>query len=183
MMWLFPSPRVIVDEPAVGEVDILADLHAEAFARGWSAEDFAALMAGDNVFALTARRESLFGLRRIAGFVVVRIAADEAEVLTIAVGRARRGRGYGRLLMEEALRRLYRERIAACFLEVNRDNDPAVALYRGLGFEDVGTRKGYYGSVAGSDGTAIVMRLALASAGQRARSDKESSTLPPRSHR
>lgn len=166
MMWRLPAPRVLVDEPTVGDVDILADLHAESFARGWSAEDFAALMAGVNVFALTARRESLFGLRRIAGFVVVRIAADEAEVLTIAVSRARRGQGYGRLLMEEALRRLYRERIAACFLEVNRDNHPAVGLYRGLGFEDIGMRKGYYDSVVGADGAAIVMRLALANSGQ-----------------
>jgi ribosomal-protein-alanine N-acetyltransferase len=118
-------------------------------------------MAGANVFVLAVRRESPFGLRRMVGFVMVRIAADEAEILTIAVGRARRGNGFGRMLMEEALRRLYRERVAACFLEVSRDNARAVGLYHRLGFEEVGARKGYYASVAGSDGSALVMRLQL----------------------
>lgn len=161
MMGLLPTTRVIVDEPALGDADVLAELHAEGFARSWSAEDIAALMSGNNCFALAVRRESLFGMRRIAGFVMVRVAADEAEVLTIAVGRTRRGKGYGRLLMEEALRRLYRERVGACFLEVNGDNGRAVALYRRLGFEAVGTRKAYYDRTASSDGTAVVMRLQL----------------------
>lgn len=161
MIGLLPRTRVIVDEPKTEEADVLAELHAEGFARNWSAEDIAALMAEDDVVALVVRRESLFGLRRIVGFVLVRVAADEAEILTIAVRRARRGSGFGRRLMEEGLRRLYRERIAACFLEVNRDNERAVALYRSLGFEEVGTRKGYYDSVDGAGGGALVMRLQL----------------------
>jgi len=163
MMGFLPRTRIFVDEPTMEEADALAELHADGFVRGWSADDIAALMAGDNLVALVVRRESLFGLRRIVGFAMVRIAADEAEILTIAVSRARRGNGFGRLLMEEALRRLYRERVAACFLEVNRDNQPALALYRSLGFEEVGTRKGYYDSVSGSGagGSALVMRLQL----------------------
>ena len=159
-MGLLPRTRVFVDEPTVEEAEALAELHADGFARGWSADDVAALMSGDDLIALAVRRESLFGLRRIVGFVIARIAADEAEILTIAVSRARRGGGFGRMLMEEMLRRLYRERVA-CFLEVNRDNGPALALYRSLGFEEVGTRKGYYDSVEGSGGSALVMRLQL----------------------
>lgn len=161
MMGLLPRTRVFVDEAEPDEAETLAELHADGFARNWSADDIAVLMAGDNVFALAVRRESLFGLRKMVGFVMVRIAADEAEILTIAVGRARRGNGFGRMLMEEALRRLYRERVTACFLEVNRDNARAVGLYRKLGFEEVGARKGYYDSIAGSDGSALVMRLQL----------------------
>lgn len=161
MMGLLPRTRVFVDEAESAEAETLAEIHADSFARNWSADDIAALMADNNVFALAVRRESLFGLRKMAGFVMVRVAADEAEILTIAVSRARRGSGFGRMLMEEALRRLYRERVAACFLEVNRDNQRAVGLYRKLGFEEVGARKGYYDSIAGSDGSALVMRLQL----------------------
>jgi ribosomal-protein-alanine N-acetyltransferase len=159
MMGLLPRTRVFVDEPDLGEAEMLAELHADGFARGWSADEIAALMAGANVFVLAARRESLLGLRKMVGFVMVRIAADEAEILTIAVSPTRRGNGFGRLLMEEALRRLYRERVAACVLEVNCDNEPALGLYRRLGFEEVGARKGYYDSVGGSGGSALVMRL------------------------
>jgi ribosomal-protein-alanine N-acetyltransferase len=154
-------PRIFIDDIKPGEADALVELHADAFARAWSADDFVALMSGPNVFTLALRRESLFGVRRLLGFVIVRSAADEAEILTIAVGRASRGRGYGRMLMEEAMRRLYRDRIAACYLEVDRGNSPAVGLYRALGFEDVGLRKGYYQGPAGADGSALVMRLQL----------------------
>lgn len=163
MIGLLPRTRIFVDEATLKEAEALAELHADGFVIGWSSDDIAALMAGDNLVALAVRRESLFGLRKIVGFVMVRIAADEAEILTIAVSRSRRGNGFGRLLMEEALRRLYRERVATCFLEVNHDNRPAVALYRSLGFEEVGTRKGYYDSLAasGAGGSALVMRLQL----------------------
>jgi ribosomal-protein-alanine N-acetyltransferase len=93
--------------------------------------------------------------------VLVRTAADEAEVLTVAVRPGHRGRGYGRALMEEALRRLYRERIAACFLEVDEGNVAALALYKRLGFSEVGKRQGYYPSSGDGPGTALVMRLQL----------------------
>jgi len=65
------------------------------------------------------------------------------------------------MLMEEALRRLYRDRIATCFLEVNRSNEAAVRLYRSLGFVVVGERQRYYSEAASGDTSALVMRLQL----------------------
>jgi ribosomal-protein-alanine N-acetyltransferase len=161
MMGFLPRTRVFVEEVRATAADGLAEIHGEVFARAWSADDLAVMLAPQNVFALALKRDSVFGLRRIAGFVLVRSAADEAEILTIAVRPGHRGRGYGRQLMEEALRRLYRERIAACFLEVDRGNTAALSLYRRLGFAEVGERKGYYPATAGEDGTALVMRLQL----------------------
>jgi [ribosomal protein S18]-alanine N-acetyltransferase len=161
MMGFLPRARIFVEELRSAEADALAEIHAEVFARAWEPDDFAALMARDNVFALSVRRDSLFGTRRRLGFVVVRTAADEAEILTIAVRPGNRGRGYGRLLMEEAMRRLYRDRVAACFLEVDQGNDAALGLYRKLGFKEVGRRKGYYQAPAGTEGTALVMRAQL----------------------
>lgn len=161
-MIAFPfQARIIVDDVATGEADALADIHGQAFARTWSGEDFATLLAQRGTFALAVRRQSFFGTRRLIAFVLVRIAADEAEILTIAVARDVRGKGYGRKLMEEALRRLYRDRIATCFLEVNRSNAAAVRLYRSLGFVVAGERQGYYSEAAASDTSALVMRLQL----------------------
>src|SRR5262245_53054202 len=103
--FLYPfAAQVVLDEAAMAEADVLADIHAEAFARTWSGEDFATLLAQSTTFALAVRRQSFFGTRRMVGFVLVRVAADEAEILTIAVRRTARGRGYGRKLIEEALR-------------------------------------------------------------------------------
>ena len=93
--------------------------------------------------------------------MLVRVAADEAEILTIAVATSHRRRGVGRALIEEAMRRLYRDRVACLFLEVDAGNAAALALYHRLRFEKVGERKGYYahGTVPGA--TALVMRADL----------------------
>ncbi len=159
--FLFPRPRIVVEAVGPDEADALADLHADAFARPWSADEFAALSGDLRVFSLGLRRHSIFWPPRLVGFVLVRMAAGEAEILSIAVHGANRGRGLGRLLMDEALRRLYRDRVDSCFLEVDRDNRAAVALYESLGFETVGERKGYYHRLDGPAGTALVMRLKL----------------------
>jgi ribosomal-protein-alanine N-acetyltransferase len=151
-------PRVALVALSTRDAAALAVLHGEAFARTWSAHDFASLLAERSVIAIGLRRESWFS-RHLAGFVLVRMAADEAEILTIAVRPSERGRGYGRMLMEEALRRLYRERIATCFLEVDRENAAAVGLYRSLGYAVAGERKRYYRDAAAGDGTALVMRV------------------------
>jgi ribosomal-protein-alanine N-acetyltransferase len=138
------------------EAEALAEIHSVAFGHAWSPEEFAALLGDRGVFAVGVRRAS-----RLTGFVLVRVVADEAEILTIAVRPNSRRRGYGRMLMDEALRRLHRAGAAACFLEVDRGNTPAVALYRSLGFKVAGERRNYYRDSRGGDGTALVMRVQL----------------------
>jgi ribosomal-protein-alanine N-acetyltransferase len=157
----FFRARIILDEVKTPDADALVAVHADGFARSWSPDDFAALIADRTVFALALRRQGIFGRRRLVGFALVRSVAGEAEILTIAVALAERGRGFGRLLMEEAIRRLYREGAAACFLEVDEANAAAVRLYRSLGFEVVGKRKGYYRATDAGEGTALVMRVQL----------------------
>jgi ribosomal-protein-alanine N-acetyltransferase len=151
--------RTHVDGARPDEADTLAEIHREGFRRTWSAHDFQSLMADPSVFVLALRLQSPLGARKVAGFVTVRFAADEAEILTIAIGSRYRRHGYGRLLMDDVIRRLYRERIATLFLEVDRTNKPAVGLYQRLGFSIAGERKHYYANPAAGDGTALVMRL------------------------
>ena len=133
--------------------DRLAALHADGFDAPWDAAEFAALLDQPGVFAIALGE----------AFVLCRVVADEAEILTIAVRPSSRRRGLGRNLMDEALRRLYRDRVASCFLEVDPDNGSAIALYRSLGFAVVGERKGYYRRAAGSAAAApaLVMRVQL----------------------
>ncbi len=159
-MSLFAA-RIIIDQVRRNEAETLVALHGDAFARPWSVEDFAALIAERSVYALAVRRQPFFGRRRMVGFVLVRAVADEAEILTIAVAPQGQGRGYGRRLMEEVLRGLYADGVAACFLEVDGANTRAVRLYRSLGFEAVGERKGYYHKPDGTTASALVMRRQL----------------------
>ena len=144
----------VTDGPA------LAALHEEDFVRPWSGGEFSALLEEETVFGF-AGREIGAGNAPPAGFVLARLAAGEGEILTIAVARAHRRRGLGWLLMDAVLRELHAERAEALFLEVDETNTPALALYRRLGFREVGKRPAYYGTREDGRRGALVMRRDL----------------------
>jgi ribosomal-protein-alanine N-acetyltransferase len=139
----------------------MAAIHERSFRRPWSEEDISAMLGdGQRVRGLVARRGA--GAKaKVAGFILLRNAGDEAEILTVAVDPASRKRGLGRKLVEEAARRAYHDRAESLFLEVDESNRAAVSLYRGLGFETVGQRSRYYDNGDAPPGTALVMRLRL----------------------
>ena len=133
----------------------LAVLHAASFNRGWGEQEFEQLLTDRSVIADRAA----IGRRNI-GFIVSRRAADEAEILSVAVARAWRGRGLARRLLDLHLRRLAGFGLRAVFLEVDADNEPARRLYARAGFREVGRRPGYYPQ--GSAGkAALVLRRDL----------------------
>ena len=136
----------------------LARLHAEDFSRPWSAQEFETLLSEPVNFGFKAQAP---GNRGPDGFVLARLAAGEAEILTVAVARTARRRGLGRALMDAVLRTLHAQRAEALFLEVDETNAPALALYRRLGFREVGRREGYYRGRGGAKTGALVMRRDL----------------------
>jgi ribosomal-protein-alanine N-acetyltransferase len=130
----------------------LAVLHAQAFDHPWSAAEFASLLATPGTFAVA----------EADGFILVRAIAGEAEIITLAVAPSARRQGLARRLIEQAVVRALALEAQTLFLEVAEDNVPALALYRGLGFEVVGRRRGYYARGTGvSPADALVMRLSL----------------------
>jgi ribosomal-protein-alanine N-acetyltransferase len=156
---LFSGSNGHVIEPlGPADAEAVASLHVEGFQIAWSADEFASLLAKDTVFGFAARPAGRRG-HPPSGFVLARLAAGEAEILTISVAQAKRGQGLGGALMEAVLRHLHSERAEAIFLEVEENNGWAIALYRRLGFREVGRRPGYYRQFGG--GGALVMRRDL----------------------
>lgn len=98
---------------------------------------------------------------RLRGFAISRIAADEAEILTIAVEPSARKRGVGRDLLHEHLQRATLAGAGTMFLEVDAENAAAIALYHRFGFAQVASRAGYYRRPDGKPATALVMRREL----------------------
>lgn len=131
----------------------LAAIHHAAFPPGqrWGADAMVLQLELPGVFVLYDER---------GGLVMARIAADEAEILTLAVLPAQRRQGLARALMAEALRQCAALGATTLFLEVATRNQPARALYAAMGFEEVGRRRGYYAD--GDD--ALTLRLMLAPA-------------------
>ena len=154
--------RLTRSEPALspaGAADAaaLAALHAAAFRRGWSEDEFERLLIDANVIA----HRALIG-RSLAGFIISRRAAGEAEILSVAVAPARRGRGLARKLLDLHLRRLAGLGVKSVFLEVDEDNAAARRLYAGARFRDVGRRPAYYARDGAPPASALVLRRDLA---------------------
>jgi len=155
-----PRQRDFVVEPLAAEdLAAVAEIHREDFARPWSEMEFDGLLAQDTVFGFCARQVG-HG-REMVGFVLARLVAGEAEVLTLAVARSHRRLGLGWRLMDAVLRDLHTRRAEALFLEVDESNAPAITLYRHMGFLEVGRRPGYYAAADGRTANALVMRRDL----------------------
>jgi [ribosomal protein S18]-alanine N-acetyltransferase len=135
-----------------------AAIHAEGFSPAWTDGDIERLLARDATFGLGARP---VGKKGLGGFILYTLAAGEAEILTIATAQSWRRRGIGEMLIKAALSHLNAERAEAMFLEVGEANHAALALYRKLGFAQVGTRRDYYGKGAAVGASALVMRRDL----------------------
>ncbi|MDG4899830.1 MAG: ribosomal-protein-alanine N-acetyltransferase [Mesorhizobium sp.] len=148
------EPLTVADSAAV------AVLHREDFVRPWTDGEFAALLEQETVFGFAAR-ETGQGAKPPVGFVLARLAAGEGEILTVAVARAHRRQGLGWQLIDAVLRELHAQRAEALFLEVDETNTPAIALYRRLGFRQVGQRPNYYRSTEHGPTGALVMRRDL----------------------
>src|SRR5262249_37091815 len=96
----------------------LAKLHAASFAPGWSENEFERLLIDCNVLA---HRLASGRAGRNLGFILSRLAADEAEILSVAVTASQRGRGLAGRLLDHHLRALAGRGARAVFLEVDED--------------------------------------------------------------
>jgi ribosomal-protein-alanine N-acetyltransferase len=140
-------------DPARDDAAALAALHATSFPDPWNKAAICDLLAGPGVFVFS----------NPDGFVMGRAAGGEAEILTLAVKPGARGRGLGRALVQALAAHAETLGAAGLFLEVGHDNQAALALYAGMGFERVGQRKGYY---AGRDAWVLKAPLPLSLAGK-----------------
>jgi tRNA threonylcarbamoyladenosine biosynthesis protein TsaB len=140
------TPAAAADAPA------LAALHAAAFppAEAWGPDAIRLMLEMPGAFGLMAPGR---------GFVLARVAADEAEVLTLAVVAACRRQGVGAALLAGAMAGAVLRGARTMFLEVSEANGAARAIYAAAGFEEAGRRRRYYAD--GSD--ALVLRRALLS--------------------
>ena len=105
-------------------------------------------------------RKFLFGssvFSSNAGFAILQVITPEAEILSIVIDPALRGRGHGRTLLGKALLAAATRGVERVFLEVESSNNAAVLLYESEGFARTGIRKNYYTSTDGTRSDALLM--------------------------
>lgn len=108
-------------------------------AANWSRESYAKFAKESGSIVLVIESD-----RQVSGFLVGRIAGDQAEVLNLAVRAKQRRRGAGTALLAAALKELGSMGANSVYLEVRESNTAAIAFYERHGFAKTGRRKGYY---------------------------------------
>lgn len=144
-------PALAVDAQA------MAAAHAQAFDEPWSAHEIATLLAAPGGFAMAVEAD----VGALAGFILGRAIAGEAEILTLATIPSQRRRGMARALIEAAVVAARAAGSDAMFLEVAANNIAAIRLYEAAGYVRTGLRPGYYAHAAAAPVDALVLRRDL----------------------
>lgn len=117
--------------------DKLSNLHKKCFPnKPWSADDFRDLKKSGCEIIMSQN-----------GFVVYRIAADEAEIITIGVNPEMRRNGIASAMIGIIEKNIKNQGVKKIFLEVASTNEPAQKLYENFGYKTVGLRPKYYDGV------------------------------------
>ncbi len=139
---------------------LLAAIHAPCFEDAWDMDAMTHLLATPGAAALLATQDEA-GDQRPCGFVLVRAAADELEILTLAVLPHMRRRGVARALLQAVQRHAGKAGTKQVFIEYAHDNQAAHALYESAGFAPNGVRPNYYKYDDGTAGDAITASLSV----------------------
>jgi|TARA_R100000501_G_scaffold17834_1_gene34205 ribosomal-protein-alanine N-acetyltransferase len=139
---------------------LLASLAREAFdpmfGEGWSSSQLTGTLSQPHAWSEIASRNDT-----PLGFTLSRIAADEAELLLVAVHPKERGQGLGRELLLRAAGHAVNNGARFMHLEVRKNNLPALNIYRAAGFCEVGQRTAYYRGMDGHAHDAVTMKREL----------------------
>ena len=113
-----------------------ACIHSASFDKGWD----------ENSLITHIKSDMCLGVFQpdLSGFIIMKPAADQAEIITLAVQPDLQGAGLGGVLVEEGCAQLNAAGVSVLFLEVAEDNEAAIALYRKCGFAPMGRRPAYY---------------------------------------
>lgn len=131
---------VVLRDLVVADVPTLDVLERELFGAGaWSAQSLAEEIVGPGRWYVGAEVD-----RVLVGYAGLWFDGEDAQVMTIGTAVRQQGRGVGRVLLDALVARARTLGATSVLLEVRVDNEPALRLYSGAGFERLGRRRGYY---------------------------------------
>lgn len=119
------------------DIQKITEMEKEYFSDAWSEKIVADEVGKERVVVIKDKED-------IVGYCIFMLAADEGEILRIAVDNTQRKKGHGKRLLSFAINEMKKKGSASVFLEVRATNSAARALYHSIGFEEIGIRKNYY---------------------------------------
>ena len=153
------QPRPAYRPMTVRDLDAVVDIEQRAYSHPWSRGNFTDSLAAGYLAELWFDEAD----GEVLGYLVAMTGVDELHLLNITVVPEQQGRGLGRQMMAALREHALAQGAATLWLEVRAGNLRAQALYRGLGYTQVGLRRGYYPAAVRRE-DAVVMSLGLAPA-------------------
>jgi [ribosomal protein S18]-alanine N-acetyltransferase len=131
----------IIRPASSADIAVVAGIERASFSDPWSEDSFRELLQMRDAIFLVA---TLRAPETVAGYVIARVVAGEADVLNFAVSPADRRHGLGGELLDAGLAAVIKRGVREVFLEVRESNVAALALYGSRGFTAVSRRGKYY---------------------------------------
>jgi ribosomal-protein-alanine N-acetyltransferase len=144
------NPRTEIRSMQPADLKAIATIERAAYQYPWSLGIFRdCLLAGYHCLVLDVGGS-------VTGYGIMSIAAGEAHLLNLCVHPHAQRFGYGRRLLNVLLLRAAEADADKVFLEVRPSNEPALRLYRSVGFEQIGIRPAYYQADNGREDAVIL---------------------------
>ncbi|MFM7029365.1 MAG: ribosomal protein S18-alanine N-acetyltransferase [Chakrabartia sp.] len=125
------------------------------FGEAWTAAQCAGMLSLPGTVLFLAVQDE-----RVLGFALVRAVLDESELLLIATTSEERGKGIGKGLLAHVINWCQHNAIKKLLLEV-RSGNPALELYKTMGFTEIGRRENYYLGLENNRFDALTLQLTV----------------------
>lgn len=134
---------MLIRRMTLADIQAVVEIEKQCFSQPWSEKSFEDSIAREDTIFLVCEDDMKNHLV-ITGYMGMYLSFDEASVTNVAVAPEFRKRGYGESLVAAAKEAAKDAGAESIFLEVRVSNEPAVSLYKKLGFEELGIRKKFY---------------------------------------
>ena len=131
------SLRSEISFAETSDIEAIARMEKEYFSDSWSENSIKIQVENKKVMVIKFAGE-------LIGYCIFMTAADEGEILRIAINHKIRKAGLGKKLLLASIEEMEKSGANEIFLEVRASNESAIALYESVGFSEIGIRKSYY---------------------------------------
>jgi len=138
------------------DIDTVLHIEQEVHSHPWTRGNFNDALATGNICRVYQAGDE------IIGYAVLMPALDDVDLLDISIAKSHQRRGLGEKLLNEMIAMLREQKFQRIMLEVRRTNLAAYALYRKVGFVEIGVRRDYYPLGEGRE-DALVLEYSLGS--------------------
>jgi len=140
--------NIIIEPFSIKHIEDVTSIHSQVL-DGWSMKGLIGDLANDSTESYVAMYEG-----KAVAFCSF-IATEDAELVFVCTHPLYRQQGIGHKLLSESIKALPTS-VNSIVLEVRSKNEPAINLYKKMGFETLGKRRNFYSF---PEDDAIVMEL------------------------